>query len=148
MIEKLRQFIRQSFSNGPKAKIIIGTIAIAFVVVTAVTIMSIRKTLVISIDGKEATFVTYKGTVKGVLQENGIEVSPKDKVQPSLESKVSEKETIKVKKAVPVDIKAGGMEVQLQTAEDTVEDMLDAEKNTLKDQGIEFDKDVDEVSPS
>lgn len=43
MIEKLRQFIRQSFSNGPKAKIIIGTIAIAFVVVTAVTIMSIRK---------------------------------------------------------------------------------------------------------
>lgn len=148
MIEKLRQFIKQSFSNGPKAKIIIGTIAIAFVVVTAVTIMSMRKTLVISIDGKEATFVTYKGTVKDVLQEKGIQVSSKDKVQPSLESKVSEKETIKVKTAIPVEIKAGGTEVQVQTAEDTIGDMLDAEKNTLKDQGIEFDKDVDEVSPS
>jgi uncharacterized protein YabE (DUF348 family) len=148
MIEKLRQFIKQSFSNGPKAKIMVGTIAVACAVVTTVTIMSMRKTLVISIDGKEATFVTYKGTVKDVLQENGIQLSSKDKVQPSLESKVSEKETIIVKTAIPVEIKAGGMKVQVQTAEDTVEDMLDAEKNTLKDQGIEFDKDVDEVSPS
>jgi uncharacterized protein YabE (DUF348 family) len=148
MIEKLRQFTKQSFSNGPKAKIIIGTIAIAVVVVTSVTIMSMRKTLVISIDGKEETFVTYKGTVKDVLQEKGIQLSSKDKVQPSLESKVSEKETIKLKTAVPVEIKANGMQVEVQTAEDTIEDMLDAEKNTLKDQGIEFDKDVDEISPS
>jgi len=148
MIEKLKQFAKQSFSNGPKAKMMIGIITIAIVVVTAVTIMSMRKTLVISIDGKEETFVTYKGTVKDVLQEKGVELSPKDKVQPSLESKVSEKETIKLKTAIPVDIKANGLEVQVQTAEDTIEDMLDAEETTLKEQGIEFDKAVDEVSPS
>ena len=106
MVEKLKQFIKQSFSNGPtKAKIIIGAIAMTVVVVTAVTIMSMRKTLVISIDGKEETFVTYKGTVKDVLQEKGVELAPKDKVQPSLESKVSEKETIKLKTAIPVEIK-------------------------------------------
>lgn len=148
MIEKLRRFIKQSFSNGPKAKFIIGAAAIMIVVVTAVTIMSMRKTLILSIDGKEETFVTYKGTVKDVLQEKGIQLSEKDKVQPSIESKVSEKETIKVKKAIPVEIKANGVELEVQTAEDTVEDMLDAEKNTLESQGIEFDKDVDEVSPS
>lgn len=148
MIEKLKQFIKQSFSNGPKAKIMIGAVTMAIVIVTAVTIMSMRKTLVISIDGKEETFVTYKGTVKDVLQEKGIQVTPKDKVQPSLESKVSEKETIKLKTAIPVNIKANGVQLEVQTAEDTVEDMLDAEKNTLQDQGIEFDKDVDEVSPS
>ena len=148
MIEKLRRFIKQSFSNGPKAKIIIGTIAMLIVVVTVVTMMSMRKTLVLSIDGNEETFVTYKGTVKDVLQEKGIQLSEKDKVQPSIESKVSEKETIKVKKAVPIDIKVNGKQVEVQTAEDTVEDMLDAEKNTLENQGIEFDKNVDEVSPA
>lgn len=148
MIEKLKQFTKLSFSNGPKAKMIIGIITMAIVVITAVTIMSMRKTLVISIDGKEETFVTYKGTVEGVLQEKGVELSPKDKVQPSLETKVSEKETIKLKTAIPVDIKANGLEVQVQTAEDTIEDMLDAEEATLKEQGIEFDKEVDEVSPT
>jgi uncharacterized protein YabE (DUF348 family) len=149
MIEKFKQIIKQSFSNGPtKAKIMIGTITMAIVVVTAVTIMSMRKTLVISIDGKEETFVTYKGTVKDVLQEKGVELALKDKVQPSLESKVSEKETIKLKTAIPVEITSNGKQVEVQTAEDTIEDMLNAEENTLKEQGIDFDKEVDEVSPS
>ncbi|OPJ64948.1 cell wall-binding protein YocH precursor [Clostridium chromiireducens] len=148
MIEKLKEFTMKSFSNGPKAKILIGAITMLIVVVVAVTIMSMRNTLIISIDGKEETFVTYKGTVKDVLQEKGIQLSEKDKVQPSLESKVSEKETIKLKTAIPVEVKANGVKVQVQTAEDTIEDMLNAEKNTLKEQGIEFDKDVDEVSPS
>lgn len=148
MIEKLKNFTRQSFSNSPKAKIIIGTVAMVVVIVTAVTIMSLRKTLVISIDGKEETFVTYKGTVKDVLQEKGVEVSSKDKVQPSLESKVSEKETIKLKTAVPVEINANGKKVEVETAEDTIGDMLEAEKNALKEQGIEFDQHVDEASPA
>ncbi len=149
MVEKLEQFIKKSFSNGPtKAKILIGVIAMVFVVTTAVTIMSMRKTLVISIDGKEETFVTYKGTVKDVLLEKGVQVAPKDRVQPSLESKVSEKETIKLKTAIPVEIESNGIKVQVQTAEDTIEDMLDAEETTLKEQGIQFDKDVDEISPS
>lgn len=149
MVEKLKQFTKQSFSNGPtKAKIIIGTIAMIVVIVTTVTMMSMRKTLVISIDGKEETFVTYKGTVKDVLQERGVELAPKDIVQPSLESKVSEKGTIKLKTAIPVEINSNGIKVQVQTAEDTIENMLDAEETTLKEQGIKFDKNVDEVSPS
>ncbi|WP_160690023.1 3D domain-containing protein [Clostridium sp. C2-6-12] len=149
MIEKLKQLVKESFSNGPtKAIIIKGAITMTVVVVTAVTIMSMRKTLIISIDGKEETFVTYKGTVKDVLQEKGIVLAAKDKVQPSLESKVSEKETIKLKTAIPVEVKANGIQVQVLTAEDTIENMLDAEEETLKEQGIEFDKEVDEVSPS
>ena len=149
MIEKLKQLVKEGFSNSPtKAKIIKGTITVAVVIVTTVTIMSMRKTLIISIDGKEETFVTYKGTVKDVLQEKGIVLASKDKVQPSLESKVSEKETIKLKTAIPVDIKLNGMQVQVLTAEDTVKDMLDAEEETLHEQGIDFDKEIDEISPS
>ena len=127
---------------------IIVTIAMIVVVVTAMTIMSMRKILIISIDGKEETFVTYKGTVKDVLQEKGVELAPKDRVQPSLESKVSEKETIILKTAIPVEINSNGIKVQVQTAENTIEDMLAAEETTLKEQGIQFNKDVDEVLPS
>lgn len=149
MIEKLKQLVKGSFSNSPtKAKIIKSTITVAVVIVTTVTIMSMRKTLIISIDGKEETFVTYKGTVKDVLQEKGIVLASKDKVQPSLESKVSEKETIKLKTAIPVDIKVNGIQVQVLTAEDTVKNMLDAEEKTLQEQGIDFDEEIDEISPS
>lgn len=147
MVEKFKKFIKKSFSNGPRAKIIVGAVAMIIVVATLVTV-SMRKTLTISIDGKEETFVTYKGTVKDVLQENGIEVNPKDKLQPSLESKVFEKEPIKLKRAIQVNLMANGVNLQIQTAEDNVEEMLDAEEATLKEQGIEFNKDGYEVSPS
>jgi uncharacterized protein YabE (DUF348 family) len=147
MVEKLKEFTKRSFSNSPKAKIMIGAVVIVAIIATAVT-MSMKKVLVIDIDGKEETFVTYKGTVKDVLQERGIEVSPKDKLQPSLESKVSEKEPIKLKRAVPVNISVNGTNLEIQTAENNIGDMLDAEEEDLKEQGIEIDKDVDEVSPS
>lgn len=147
MIEKMKKFTMRNFSNGPKAKVIIGLVSIIIVVVTAIT-MSMRKTLIISIDGKEETVVTYKEYVKDVLQEKGIELNSKDKLQPSLESKVSEKEPIKIKKAVTVNIVAKGVNLELQTAEDNIEDMLETEEVMLKEQGIVFNKDAYEVLPS
>ncbi|WP_090090078.1 3D domain-containing protein [Clostridium uliginosum] len=146
MIEKLKDYFKRSFSNGPKAKIIL--VAVVITVVATATVMSMRKTLTISIDGKEETFVTYKGTVKDVLQDNKIELSDKDKVQPSLESRVSEKATIQVKKAIPVDIVANGTTLTVQTAENTIGDMLKTESDTLKEQGVEFNEAVDDVSPT
>lgn len=147
MVERLKQFTKKCFSNGPKAKIMVGAVTACVVVATAVTVMSMRKTLIISIDGNDETFVTYKGTVKDVLQDKGITVSEKDKVQPSLESKVSEKGTIEVKRAIPVEIIANGVQVEVQTAEDTIGKMLESEKDTLQDQGIDYNQGVDEVQP-
>lgn len=150
MVERLKRFTTKSLFNGPKAKIISGVFAIAIIVVaiTTVTIMNMRKTLTISIDGKEETFVTYKGTVQDVLKDKNIAVGVKDKVQPSLESKVSEKETIKIKSAIPVEIKANGVQIEVQSADDTIGEMLKNEEETLKEYGINFNNDIDEVSPS
>ncbi|KIL08434.1 G5 domain-containing protein [Clostridium botulinum] len=146
MVEKLKDYFKKSFSNGPKAKIIITTIAVA-IVITA-TLMSVRKTLTISIDGKEENFVTYKWTVKDVLQDNGIELAEKDKVEPSLDSRVSEKELITIKKAIPVNITFSDKVVTLETAENTIGDMLQTESDVLKEQGVEFKEGTDEVLPS
>ena len=135
MVEKFKEHLKKSFSNGPKAKILLGLTALA--VILTMTVVSMRKTVNISIDGSNETFVTYKGTVKDVLENQGIELGAKDKVQPSLESKVSENQEITIKKAVPVKVVIAGQELELETAEDTIGEMLVAETDMLKEKGIE-----------
>ncbi len=61
----------------------------------------------------------------------GIEVDPKDKVEPSLEGKVSEGDTISIKRAVSVKLTVGDKQIEINTAEDTIKEMLVAEKNSL-----------------
>lgn len=145
MIEKCKKYLQDTFSNGPKAKIIIG-LAVAGII--TVTFVNMRKTIEISIDGKKETFVTYKGTVKDVLQSKGVQVAPKDKVEPALNNRVSEKGTITVKKAIEVKLAVKDKELSINTAEDTVAEMIKAEIKELKNQGIEFKEGVDEVTPA
>ena len=146
MVEKFKEYLKKSFSNGPKAKILLGLTALA--VILTMTVVSMRKTVNISIDGSNETFVTYKGTVKDVLENQGIELGAKDKVQPSLESKVSENQEITIKKAVPVKVVIAGQELELETAEDTIGEMLVAETDMLKEKGIEYQEGDDIVTPS
>lgn len=145
MIEKCKEYLKSNFSNGPKAKIIIG-IAVASII--GVTFVNMRKTIEISIDGNKETFVTYKGTVKDVLQSKGVELTPKDKVQPALNSKVSEKGTITIEKAIDVKLAVKDKEIYIKTAEDTIEDMIKAETEELKSQGVEFREGIDEIIPT
>ncbi|WP_156332202.1 G5 domain-containing protein, partial [Clostridium paraputrificum] len=101
---------------------------------------------------KEETFVTYKGTVQDVLQDKNIAVGVKDKVQPSLESKVSEKETIKIKSAIPVEITANGVQVEKKELvqnepinfETIVEkdESLDKSVSKVKSEGVNGEKEV------
>ncbi|MGL5084419.1 MAG: 3D domain-containing protein [Clostridium sp.] len=145
MIEKCKQYLKNTFSNGPKAKMIIG-LAVAGII--TVTFVNMRKTIEISIDGNKETFVTYKGTVKNILQSKGVEIAPKDKVEPALNDKVSENDTINIKKAIQVKLTVVDKEIAIDTAEETVADMIKAESNELKNQGIEFKEGLDEITPA
>ena len=145
MVEKWKEYMKNNFSNGPKAKILMGVAV--FAIILSVTFINMRKTVTMEIDGKEETFVTYKGTVKDVLDTNGVEVNPKDKVQPALNSKVSEGDTISIKRAVSVELTVGDKQVKIDTAEDTIEEMLEVEEE-LKNQGIEFNEGLDEITPA
>lgn len=146
MVENFKKYLKNNFSNGPKAKILIGVIMTA--IILSVTLINMRKTITIKIDGKEETFVTYKRTVKDVLDIQGVEINSKDKVQPALNSNVSEGDTISIKKAVSVELVVGEKKVKIETAESTIEDMLEVEKEELKEQGIEYTDGVDEITPS
>lgn len=146
MVENLKKYLKNNFSNGPKAKILIGIICTS--IILSATFINMRKTVKIVIDGNEKTLVTYKRTVKDVLDSQGIEVMPKDKIQPSLNDRVSEDDMISVKRAVSVEVAVGDKKINIDTAEDTIEDMLEVEKDELKNQGIEFNEEMDEISPS
>lgn len=146
MVEKFKKYLNSNFANGPKAKILM-VIIIAFII-TSGTFINMKKTIKMKIDGIEETFVTYKGTVKDVLDKKGIIINPKDKVQPALEDTVSDGDTISVKRAISVKLTVGEKQVEIQTAENTIEEMLVAEKDQLKSQGIEYNEGVDEIEPS
>lgn len=146
MVENIKKYLKDNFSNGPKAKILIGVLLTS--VILSVTFVNMKKTITMKIDGKEETFVTYKRTVKDVLNTQGITLNPKDKVQPALNSNVSKGDTISIKRAVSVELTVGDKKTSIETAEDTIEDMLEVEKEELKNQGIEFNKGVDEIAPA
>lgn len=145
MIEKSKEYLKRIFSNGPKAKIML---AVVVLISLTLTVASIRKTVVINVDGKEQSFVTYKGTIKDVLQENEIIVNEKDKVQPNLNEKLSDNDKIIIKKAVEVELVTMDKTIKIKTAENTIEEMMGIEQEVLKEQGIEFREGVDEISPS
>ncbi|WP_160670349.1 G5 and 3D domain-containing protein [Clostridium sp. C8-1-8] len=137
MVEKIRSNVKKIFSNGPKAKIVLGLVVAASLVII---IFNMRKTVIVSIDGNEQTLTTFKGTVKGALHDNGIVLGPKDKIQPSLDQAVKNKIKINIKKAVDVEVGVDGKELKIQTAEGNVNEMLSAEGIKLQ----EFDK----ISPA
>ena len=146
MVGKLKEYLKNNFSNSPKAKILM--VVVFATIVLSVTFINMKKTVTMKIDGKEETFVTYKRTVKDVLDTKGISVNPKDKIQPALNSNVSEGDTISIKRAVSVELTLGDKITKIDTAEETIGDMLKVEKDELEEQGIQFNEGVDEVTPS
>ena len=148
MIEKCKKILKDKIPNklGAEAKLAIVT-SLVIALVTAVTVITLRKNVTINVDGEEQTFVTYKNTIEDILQENGIVVNEKDKVNPQLDEKAKDKSTINIKRAVEVDLVANNKTLKIMTAEDTLEDMLNAEDGYLKSEGIDFQEGVDEITP-
>lgn len=145
-MEKCKEYLKSNFSNSPKAKMMIGLVITTIILL--VMFVNIRKTVILEIDGKKETFVTYKGTVKDVLNTQGIGINHKDKIQPVLSDKVNEGDTISIKRAVSVEMTVGDKQVKIDTAEDTIENMLEEEQQELSNQGIEFNEGIDEISHS
>ncbi len=50
MVEKLKKKIKEHFSNGPKAILIV----VVILMISSIIITNMRKTIIVSIDGKES----------------------------------------------------------------------------------------------
>ena len=128
--------LKNYFSNGPK------TVFVVMLLLTCitVTIFNMKKTISVVVDGKSIEVTTLKSNVTQILKTNDIALGPKDQITVSLDSKVKDGDKIYIKKAVDVKVTVDGKELNIQTAENTVEDMLKAEKIALNDE--------DKITPS
>ena len=135
-MDKLKNMYKNYFSIGPKAVLVV---MLSLMVVTA-GVQAAQKTIVVSIDGKETKIVTFRKTFKDVLSDNSIVLGPKDKITPSIDTKLKKNDRIDIKKAVNVTVAVDGQEKKILTTEDTVYKMFN-------DEGI-IVKDTDRVVPS
>lgn len=136
MLKNIKDKLTKNFSKGKKAQLL----GVVLIVALSTTIFCLRKTITVNIDGKESKIVTYKGTVQGALHDNNIVLGKKDKVEPGLASKISNKESIKIKKAININVKVDNKELAIESSEDDVNSML-------KQEGIEL-KDEDKITPA
>lgn len=136
MFKDMKKSLKRYFSAGPKTTFVVVLLTMGM----TLTLYSMRKTLTISIDGNEMKVVTYRSDLKSALQRNDIEVGPKDKIEPGIDSKVKNGQKISIRRAVAVDVSVDGQDKKIATAESDVEDMLQMEGIAVSD----FDK----VEPS
>jgi uncharacterized protein YabE (DUF348 family) len=134
-VEKLKGHLKNS-SKGSKVALMVAMILIA----AAVVVFSNLKQITIAVDGKASKVTTFSSTYAEVLMKENVEVGSKDKVVPSLDSKVENGSTINITRAVKVKIAVDGKTLDVESAEANVGDMLAAEGVKLADQ--------DKVSPS
>lgn len=73
------------------------------------------------IDGKSMNIATEAKTVRGVIEEAGYTLSEQDRVEPSLETEISDGYKINVYRAVPVTIQDQKSNLEIQTAHKTPE---------------------------
>lgn len=132
MKEKMKLYFTKYFSNSPK----IIFIVVLLIMGVAVGVYSTRKTVVVSIDGKETSIVTYNNTFGKALSSNKIIVGPKDKTTPNLDSRVNDGDKIYIKRAVNVEVAVDGKQLKLLSAEDNITNMFEAENLVVDD----FDK--------
>lgn len=129
MFNKIKGDIRTYFSNGPK-KIVFVSVLVALCATLGV-LVNMEKSVNIVVDGKETSVMTYRSNVADILNKNNVVLGPKDIVEPDLQSSVKTGDTIKIKKAMSVQLTVGNDSRTILTAANTVGDMLAKEKITL-----------------
>ncbi|MBZ9684941.1 ubiquitin-like domain-containing protein [Clostridium estertheticum] len=127
MMKNAKNNLKYYFSNGPK------TVFIVMMLLTCitVTIFNMKKVISVIVDGKSIQVITLKSNVNQILKTNNIALGAKDQITVSLDSEVKDGDKIYIKKAVNVKVKVDGKELNIQTAENTVADMLKAENIVL-----------------
>lgn len=135
-MEKVKKYLKNYFSNGPKAAFLVLLVVIGITIFIGNT----RKTVYVYIDGNENKITTFRHTVNGVLTSNNIILGPKDKTSIGVDSKVKNQDKIYIKKSMDVQVEVDGKTLTMNSAESDVESMLKVE-------GIKVNED-DKVLPS
>lgn len=133
MLDKLKNVFKH-FSPGPKAALVI----VIIVAIVTMSTLHFRKNVTIVIDGRETKITTFRSNLKSTLENNGIEVGPKDRVTPGLDSTVENGTKVYIKKAVNIQVLVDGKKLNIASSEDSVGNMLKAEGIKLSSMDIVY----------
>ncbi|MCI1944913.1 3D domain-containing protein [Clostridium luticellarii] len=136
MVERFKTCLEKYFPHGPKIEFVVSVSLVILILV----MFSVKKTVTISVDGKNIKTVVFSSTCGKILVDNGVKVGPKDKVKPSLDSKIKDNDKITVMRAVEVEVAVDGKKFNIKSAEDNV-------RNLLKSENIKTST-LDKVYPS
>ena len=130
MMKNAKNNLKNYFSNGPK------TVFVVMLLLTCitVTIFNMKKVISVIVDGRSIQITTLKSNVTQILKTNNIALGAKDQITVSLDSKVKHGDKIYIKKAVDIKVMVDGKELNIKSAENTVEDMLRAENIVLNNE--------------
>lgn len=132
---KFKSWMKEYFSNTPK----IFFMVILFSICSATLVLDLKKEILIVDNNKETEIVTLRSNLESILEANDIVLEEKDKISADLDSKIKDGDKIYIKRAVNATVNVDGKQLDIMTAENTVNDMLKAEKIDLKE--------LDKISP-
>lgn len=139
-------------------KVLSVTVAAVVLAVAAVTwgYSSMTTEVRLSVDGKERTVTTMGDTVGDVLRDEGIEVSERDVVQPSVDSQVEAGDRIAIRYSRPIELTVDGVTSTHWVIATDVEGALseigtvDADSRLSTSRGTDIDRggaEIDVVTP-
>lgn len=123
----IKNFIELLTKDTLKKYVVYFVITLLCLISIAVVIFTQRKTITVVAEGQKTQFVTYRNTVKDALASEKIDVKQKEKVEPALDAKISDNDTIVIKRAINTKVLFDGKEVEIQSAEEDIDSMFKAE---------------------
>ena len=97
---------------------------LATLLIGGVTAAATKKDIIVDVNGEQMSLVTMSGTVEGVLAQAGVELGDQDIVSPSLDSSISDEDTVTVRTAKQVALVVEGQIQNVTTTAVSVEDLL------------------------
>lgn len=123
MYKKLKDGLNALFTVSTKISFVVVLLSMASISM----LFSMRKTVVLSIDGNDRLLMTYRKDVKSLLKTQNIIIGPKDKIMPDIDSLIKDGDRIDIKKAIQIHVIVDGKKITLNTSEATIAGALSAE---------------------
>ena len=139
MIKTLKKSFTKPFKR--RTTVIYITSFIVFLIATSTLLYhGTKKTVALTLDGKERVVSTHASTIEDLLQDLEISVSKQDYLHPAGKTKIMDQAEVVWKPAKEITIIDNASEKQVWTTKDTVGEFLEEQKIQLRNE--------DEVSPS
>ncbi|MFD5277241.1 transglycosylase family protein [Pseudarthrobacter sp. NPDC058362] len=118
MDQKLRAIVVKFFTSDGKfsfLKVGVQLLVLCGLVAGLVAFVGNNKTITLNVDGKVSSVQTFGGTVGQVVKSASLDLSPEDRVSPSIDESVRNGTVINVNKAKEVQVSLDGSEQTVNT---------------------------------